>query len=68
MNADFTYFFKVILDGYYEAVCSKCDMMLTEDPEVSIIYAGPCNDQNVRCAICGVRTDAAEEDEAKSDQ
>jgi len=64
MNGEFTHFFKVVIDGYYEVVCSKCDMMLTEDPQVNIIYEGPARGPGIiQCCICGITPDSATEEE-----
>jgi DNA-directed RNA polymerase subunit RPC12/RpoP len=62
MNADFTYFFKVIIDGYYEVVCSRCEMELAADPTIRLIYDGPVSGPAVRCINCGLRwSEPAEE-------
>jgi len=70
MEAGFTHFFEVVLDGFYEIICSECDMRLSADPTVNLIYSGPARGPVIRCIICGVTPDTAnntEEDEPESD-
>jgi hypothetical protein len=62
------HFFRVIWSGYYETLCSECEMHLVADPSNRIIYDGPVSGPSVRCAVCGVNwTDTAEEESEKDE-
>ena len=58
------YFFEVILDGFNQVLCSQCEQDLVTDPEIDIIFAGPCTEPAISCMRCGVsrNTEALEED------
>jgi len=60
-----THFFQVILNGFYETVCSSCEQSLVVDPSVDIIYAGPARTP-ATCYNCGISSDT-EEDEAEDE-
>ena len=55
------HFFEVIIEGFNQILCSRCEQVLLADPEVNIIFAGPCTEPAISCAMCGVsRTDTEE--------
>jgi hypothetical protein len=57
------HFFRVIMNGFYEILCSECEMKLVTDPSNNIIYDGPVSGPAVRCINCGLRpTEPAEEE------
>jgi hypothetical protein len=62
-----TFFFRVILNGYYEVLCSQCELSMTEDPEINIIYDGPVRGP-ATCYNCGISSDTVEDEAEDEDQ
>jgi C4-type Zn-finger protein len=62
------HFFRVIMNGFYEILCSECEMKLVTDPSNNIIYDGPVSGPAIQCVNCGLRWSEPAEEAGEKDE